>query len=107
MSWVFCFLQACLLGGYDGCESGNGGCGWCGSVGAVRVICGVRMGVANGCVGTRGKGVVSSGGSVSVPDGGGTGWRDCCMFPKGISGELREDLPNRLPFTLNIGDVFL
>ena len=51
MSWVFCFLQACLFAGYDGCESGDGGCGWCGSVGAVGIMCGVRMGVANGCVG--------------------------------------------------------
>ena len=107
MSCVFCFLQECLFGEYDGCESGDGGCGWCCSVGVVGVICGVGMGVENGCVGARGKGVVSSGGSVSVADGRGNEWRDCCRFPKGISGELQEDLPNRLPFTLNISDVIL
>ena len=71
----------------------------------VGVICGARIGVAVGCVGTRGEGVVSSRGSISVADGGGTGWGDCCRFPHGISRDLQEDLPYRLPFTLNIGDV--
>ena len=51
--------------------------------------------------------MVSSGGSVSVADGGGTGWKDCCMFPDVISGELCEDLPYCLPFTFNISEVCL
>ena len=76
-------------------------------VGVMEMVCGLRMGVAVGGVGTRGEGVVSSGGNVSVADGGGARWKDCCRFPDGISGELWEDLPYRLPFTLNIGDVFL
>ena len=62
----FCFFQAWLLGGYDGCERGNGGCGWCGGVGDVTV----------GGVGARGEGVVSSGGSVSVTDGEGARSKD-------------------------------
>ena len=40
-------------------------------VGVLEMVCGLRMGVAVGGVGTRGEGVVSSGGSVSVADGGG------------------------------------
>ena len=51
--------------------------------------------------------MVSSGGSVSMADVGGTGWGDCCRFPDRISVELQEDLPYCLPFTLNIGDVLL
>ena len=27
------FFPPCLFGGYDGCESGDRGCGWCGGVG--------------------------------------------------------------------------
>ena len=65
----------------------------------------MRIGVAVGCVGTRGEGAVSSGGIVCVADGGGTEWKDCCRFSDWISGELREDLPYRLPFTLNISEV--
>ena len=42
-------------------------------VGVVGVVCGVRMGMAVSCIGTRGEGVVNSGGSVSVTDGRGTG----------------------------------
>ena len=42
----------------------------------VEVVCGVRMGVAGGGVGTRGEGVVSRGGNASVADGGGARWRD-------------------------------
>ena len=72
-----------------------------------EVICGVRMGVGVCSVGNRGEGVVSSGGNVSVTDGGGARWRDCCRFPDGIFGELWEDLPYRLPFMLNLDDVFL
>ena len=53
------------------CESGDKGCGWCGDVDVVEVVCGVRMGVAVGGVRATGNGVVSSGGSVSVADGGG------------------------------------
>ena len=96
-----------MFGGYDGCKSGDGGCGWCGSVDAVGAVSSVRMGVAVGGVGTRGESVVSSGGGVNVADGGGARWKDCCRFPDGISRDLWEDLPYRLPFTLNIGDVFL
>ena len=53
-------------------------------VGVVEVVCGVRMGMAVSCIGTRGEGVVNSGGSVSVTDGRGAGWKDCCRFPNGI-----------------------
>ena len=42
-------------------------------IGVEGEVCGVRMGVAVSCMGTRGKGVVSTGGSVNVADGGGTG----------------------------------
>ena len=73
----------------------------------VEVVCSMRMGVGIGGVGNRGGGVVSSGGNVSATDGGGARWRDCCRFPDGIFGELREDLPYHLPFMLDIGDVFL
>ena len=69
------------------------------------VVCGVRMGVEVCCVGTREESVVSSGRSVSVADGRGTGWRDCCRLPNGISGKLWEDLPYSFPFILSIGDV--
>ena len=66
------------------------------------------MGVGMGGVGNRGRGVVSSGENVSVTDGGvdggGARWRDCCKFPNGIFGELPEDLPYYLPFTLHTGD---
>ena len=91
----FCLFQAWLFGRYDGCESGDTdrGCGWCASVGVVGVVCGVRMGVVVGCVGTRGESVVSSGGSASVTDVEGTGWKDCCRLLNGISGELWVDLP--------------
>ena len=51
--------------------------------------------------------MVKSGGIVSAGDGGGARWRDCCRFGVGIFGELWEDLPYRLPFTLDIGDVCL
>ena len=75
------------------------------------VVCGVRMGMGVGGVGNRGEVVVSSGGNVSVADGGADGggarWRDCCRFPDGIFGELREDLPYCLPFRLDIIDFFL
>ena len=37
-------------------------------------------------------------------DGGGVRWRDCCRFSDGIFGELWEDLPYRLPFTLDLID---
>ena len=39
----------------------------------MRMVCGVRIGMAVGCVGTRGECAVHSGGSVCVADGGGTG----------------------------------
>ena len=77
----------------------------------VEVVCIMRMIVGVGGVGNRGEGEVSSGGNVSVTDGGaecgGARWKDCCRFPNGNSGELREDLPCRLPFTLDIDNVFL
>ena len=57
----------------------------------------MRMGVGMAGVGKRGGGVVSSGGNVSVTDGGADGgramWGDCCRFPDGIFGELWEGLP--------------
>ena len=112
-SRVFCLFTALLFGGYDGCESGDISCGWCGGVrwcsgvGVVEVVCDVRMGVGVGGVTNRGQGVVSSGRNVTVADGGGARWRDCCRIPNGIFGELWEDLPYCLPFTLSIGDVFM
>ena len=70
----------------------------------------MRMGVGISSVGNRGGSVLSSGGNVSVTDGradgGGTRWSDCCRFSNGVLGELWEDLPYCLPFTLDIGDVF-
>ena len=64
------------------------------------------MGVRVGGAGNRGEGVVTSGGNVSVA-GGGARWRDSCRFPDWIFRELWEDLPYRLPFMLDIGNVFL
>ena len=87
----FCLFTASLFGGYDGCESGDISCGWCGGVGrcsgagVVEVVCDVRMGVGVGGVTNRGQGVVSSGGNVTVADGGGARWRDCCRTPMGFS----------------------
>ena len=91
-----------MFGGYDGCESGDRVCGWCSSVGVVKVVCSVRMGVGVGGVRNSREGVVSSGGNVSVADGGEARWRDCCRFDDGIFRELWEDLPYRLLFTLSI-----
>ena len=51
-----------MFGGYNGCESSDRGCGWCGGVGVVEVVCRVRMGVVVGGVRNRGEGVVNSGG---------------------------------------------
>ena len=101
-----------LFAGYNGCESGERDCGccgcvgWCGGASVVEVVCSVRMGVGIDSVGNRGGSVLSSGGNVSATDGGGTRWRDCCRFSDGVLGELWEDLPYCLPFTLDIGDVF-
>ena len=109
---VLYLFPAWLFWGYDGCESVDGGCdgcggvGWCGSAGVVEVFCSWRMGVGVGSVGNRGESVVSRGGDASVADGGGAKRRDCCRFPDGIFGELQEDLPYCLPFTLNITDFF-
>ena len=76
----------------------------------VVVFCSVTMGVGVGGVGNRGRSVESGGGDASVADGGADGggarWRDCCRFSDGILRELREDLPYRLPFTLNVNDFF-
>ena len=75
----------------------------------VEVFCSVRMGVGMGLsvgsVGNRGGSVVIGGGNACVADGGAR-WRDCCRFADGIFGELREDLPYCLPFTLDISDFF-
>ena len=84
-------------------------------VGAVEVLCSVRMGVVVGGVGSRGGGVMSGGGNASVAGGGadvgvgggGARWRDCCSFPDGIIGELWEDVPYRCPFMLDFSDFFL
>ena len=76
----------------------------------MEVFCSWRMGVGLGSVGNRGVSVVSGGGDASVAgggaDGGGAKRRDCCRFPDEIFGELQEDLPYCLPFTLNITDFF-
>ena len=59
-----------------------------------------------GGVRNRGGDAVSSGGNVSLTDVGADGgwarWRDGCRFPNGIFGELREDLPHHLSFTLHM-----
>ena len=103
-------FSACFFGGYDGCQSADRGCGWFGGVGVVEAFCSVGMGVGVGGVGNRGGSVVSGGRDASVADGGADGegarWRICCRFPDGIFRELREDLPNRLPFMLDIVDFF-
>ena len=113
---VFYLFPAWLFGEYDGCESGDRGCdwcggvGWCGGAGVVEVFFSVRMGVGVDGVGNGGGSVVIGGGDASVADGGADGggarWRDCCRFPYGIFGELREDLPYRLPFMLDVIDFF-
>ena len=68
------------------------------------------MGVGVGGVGNRGRSVQSDEVDASVADGGADGggarWRDCCRFSNRIFGELREDLPYRLPFTLMVIDFF-
>ena len=56
-------------------------------VGVVRVVCGVRIGVAVGCVGTRGEGAVSSGRSVCVAEGS-VWWRN---WMEGLLQILRLD----------------
>ena len=71
----------------------------------VEVVRGVEMSVGGGGASSREDAVVSSEGYNGVA-GGGAGWRFCCRFSK-IFGELREDLPYSLPFTFNVGDVFL
>ena len=69
------------------------------------------MGEGVGSVENRGGAVVSGGGNTSVADGGADGagarWRDVCRFPDGVFRELGEDLPYRLPFTLDISDTYL
>ena len=77
--WFFVFFRCGCLGGYDGCESGDrgfgwcNGVGWCGGVGVVDLVCSERMGVGVGRVGNRRGGLVSGGGNVSVTNGGADG----------------------------------
>ena len=72
-SRVFCHFLAFsgMFERYGGCENGDRGCGWCGGVGVVRVVCGVRMSVGVSSVGNRGEGVADSGagggGTVAIP----------------------------------------
>ena len=74
----------------------------------VEVFCSMTMGVGVGGVGNWGGSVDSGGGDASVAgggaDGGGVRWRDYCRFSDGIFVELWEDLPYRLPFTLDLID---
>ena len=76
----------------------------------VEVFYSVAMSVGVGGVENRGRSVESGGGDASVADsgddGGGARCRDCCSFSDGIFGELREDLPYRLPFMRNVTDFF-
>ena len=37
---IFFLFQVWLFGAYDWCESSDRGCGWCGGVGVVEVVCG-------------------------------------------------------------------
>ena len=116
VSMVFGLFLMKFVGRYDGCESGDRGCGWCcgvgwcGGAGMVEVVGSMKMCVGIGSVGNRGEGLVSSGGNVSVTDGGADGggarWRDCYRFPDGIFGELREDVPYHVTFMLDINNVF-
>ena len=59
----FIFFPAWLFGGYDGCERGDGTCGWCSDlgwcdgVGVVEVFYSVAMGAGVGGVGNRGRSV--------------------------------------------------
>ena len=98
----FFLFPAWLFGGYDGYESSDGTCdwcgglGWCGGVGMVQVFYSVAMGVGVGGVGNRGRSVESRGGDASLAHGGANCGRarrrDCCRFFDGISGEPRGDL---------------
>ena len=72
----------------------------------VEVFYSVTMGVGVGGMGNRGISVEGGGGDVSVADGGGARWEDCCKFSDEIVGELREGLPYRLSFRLNVVDFF-
>ena len=65
------------------------------------------MDVGVGGIGNKGEDVVKSGGIVNMADGGEARWKNCCRFGDGIFGELWDDLPYRLPFTLDIRDVCL
>ena len=72
----------------------------------MEVFYSVTMCVGVGGVENRGRSEESGGGDASVADGGRARWRDCCRFSDGIFGDLREDLPYCLPFTLNVIDFF-
>ena len=71
----------------------------------LEVVSGVGMGVRVGGAGNRGDDVVSSGGDVGVA-GGGARWRDCCRFPEDNFGQLWEDPPYCLPYTLILAMSF-
>ena len=49
-----------------------------------EMVYGLRLGVGVGGVRNGGEAVVTSGGNVSVADGGGARWRYSCRFPDGI-----------------------
>ena len=72
---VFYLFPEWLFGGYDGCESGDGTCGWCGGlgwcdgVGVVEVFYSVAIGLGVGGVGNRGMSVESGEGEASVAAG--------------------------------------
>ena len=72
----FVFFRFGCLGNMMG-ESCDRDCGSCAGVGMMEAVHGVRMGVGVDGVGTRGEGVVSSGGNVCMADGGGGSWKDC------------------------------
>ena len=73
----------------------------------MEVFCSMTIGVGVGTVGNRGGSVESGGGDAGVAGGGadsrGARW-DCCKFFNRIFAELREYLPYRLPFTLDLID---
>ena len=88
----FCLFPVWLFGGYGGCETGDTSCGWygdvscCGGLGVVGGGLWFKIGCRGWQLGNGEDHVVTSGGNVSVADGGGARWRDCGRFPYGICG---------------------